>query len=68
MCTLLVASVPKLLEPFEPGKMSALVVSSARHDAAAVTVSLIGVEKEALDIQTHDLGSLQIQDSKKETK
>lgn len=65
MCTLLCASIPKLLEAFDPKEIRGLAISKARHDPDAATVGLFGFEREALDRQTFYPGSLRIQDGKK---
>jgi hypothetical protein len=68
MCTLLGASIPRLLESFDSKEVLGLAISRARHDPAAANVILVGCETDALNIQTHYTGSLQIQDSEKKTK
>lgn len=65
MCTLLSASIPKLLEAFYPNEIRGLAISRARHDPDAATVGLFGFEREAPDPQTFYPGSLRIQDGKK---
>lgn len=65
MCTLQYAQIPRLLESFNSKEVLALAIFRARHEPHAVTIGLVGFEGEALDRQTHYLGSLRIQHGEK---
>lgn len=68
MCTLLGASIPELLQPFGEGQKLELEMNIDKYDSAAVVLSLVSLREEKTVMRSYLMGSLRIQDSKKEPK
>ncbi len=65
MCILLHASIPRLLDDFGPEQSVALRIIRASRDQGAVTVSLLGSDREDSLAEINYTGSVRIQDGEK---